>query len=245
MTTTNGSAYFLNRGILISSVNFPTAYKITGSFEFTGNPNDQFQINLRTDGTLQNPAKNFALGTYIHFGGGDEGLNGNNFNIGIEDDIAGTVAFSYFAFNTNTFYNFSIIDTGTNIALYFTNSVAPFLQLSTTNRQGGGNKIDIENSRGTCGGDPIGSGSAIILNSLTVQQVFYLNVLGIGNAAINLNFQTQTNTIYYIQASSDFSLWTNYDGPFLGNGNPFIKAYSTTKQSYLFYRLSAASLESW
>src|ERR1700722_11267409 len=75
MTIDNEGATFLNRGILVSIVNFPVAYQITGSFEFTGDTYNQFQINLRTDGSLVPSADNFPLGTYVAFGGSDNGIN--------------------------------------------------------------------------------------------------------------------------------------------------------------------------
>jgi hypothetical protein len=62
---------------------------------------------------------------------------------------------------------------------------------------------------------------------------------------VNLNFTTQTNNFYYVQASTNLTSWINLDGPFLGNGNLFLKAYPTTNQDRLFFRFSQTPLESW
>lgn len=173
MTINNGSATFLNRGILVSTVNFPIAYQITGSFEFTGDTDNQFIINLRTDGSLVQPADNFPLGTYVAFGGGDNGINSPNPNIKVEDDIAGTVSETSFNFSMNTFYSFSIIDTGQNISLYFNNPATPLLALETSNRQGGAsNLIDMEDNRGAAGGDTFeGENVGVVLNNFSVTPV--------------------------------------------------------------------------
>lgn len=62
---------------------------------------------------------------------------------------------------------------------------------------------------------------------------------------INLNFATQPKALYYIQSSQNLTSWTNFDGPFLGNGNAFLKTYPTTNQSKQFFRFSATPIESW
>lgn len=55
--------------------------------------------------------------------------------------------------------------------------------------------------------------------------------------ALELEFTTRTNTIYYIQASADYSVWTNFDGPINGNGKAWSKTYSTRASGKLFYRV--------
>jgi len=173
MTINDGTATFLNRGILISQISFPQEYQITGSFEFTGDTDNQFIINLRTDGSLVPPADNFPLGTYVAFGGGDNGINSSNPNIKVEDDIAGTVAQTSFNFSMDTFYNFSIIDTGQNITLYFNNQSTPYLTLNTTDTEGGtANLIDMEDNRGTAGGDPYeGENVGVVLDNFSTTPV--------------------------------------------------------------------------
>jgi hypothetical protein len=173
MTISGGSATFLNRGILVSIVNFPTAYQIKGSFEFTGDAYNQFIINLRTDGSLLQPASNFPLGTYVAFGGGDNGIDSPNPNVKVEDDIARTVAEESFAFSMNTFYNFSIVDSGESITLYLNDLATPLFTLDTINRQGGTmNLIDMEDNRGTAGGDEYeGENVGVVLDNFSITPV--------------------------------------------------------------------------
>ena len=233
MTVTNGSAFFKDHGILLSRPSFPRATEITGSFAFVGNSYDQFRINLRCDGHLQDPAKNFALGTYIYFGGSDAPLNTPN-NIGVEDDIGGVYSKTSFTLATNTFYNFRITDTGKVITLYFNDQPTPFLSLSTTNREGGvTNKIGLDNNRGNCGGDPISDGAAILLKSFIVKDLIPLRVY----TAIELEFFAQTGSVYQVQASPDLATWTNLGPQIQGSDTFWNNTYSTRGQSKLFYRV--------
>ncbi len=78
---------------------------------------------------------------------------------------------------------------------------------------------------------PIGQIQATLTNSV------------ITGASINVKFTTQTNNFYYIQASTNLTMWTNYDGPFLGDGSLFLKTYPTTNQSKMFFRFDATPLE--
>ncbi len=55
--------------------------------------------------------------------------------------------------------------------------------------------------------------------------------------AIELNFLTDSNKVFFIQSSPDVISWTNYDGPFLGDGNFWSKTYSIRGQNKLFYRV--------
>jgi Immunoglobulin I-set domain len=55
--------------------------------------------------------------------------------------------------------------------------------------------------------------------------------------ALELEFTTRTNTTYYIQASPDYNVWTNFDGPIYGNGQAWSKTYSTRASGKLFYRV--------
>ena len=42
---------------------------------------------------------------------------------------------------------------------------------------------------------------------------------------------------YYIQASPDYTVWTNFDGPIDGNGLPWSKLYSTRNTGKLLYQV--------
>lgn len=166
MTISDGTATFINRGILISQVSFPTEYQISGNFEFTGTTSDMFQIVLRTDGTLLSPAENWANGVYIGFGGDEAGLNSAN-NVKIQ----GTEVSSYgsFTFTPNTCYNFKITDNGNTIDLYLNNLTTPMLVLSDSESYG--NEIAMEDSRGTAGGGIEGEGLGVVLDNFSITPV--------------------------------------------------------------------------
>jgi Immunoglobulin I-set domain len=55
--------------------------------------------------------------------------------------------------------------------------------------------------------------------------------------AVELQFNTQTGLTYYLQASPDYSVWTNFDGPIYGNGLTWSNLYSTRGSERLFYRV--------
>ncbi len=72
-------------------------------------------------------------------------------------------------------------------------------------------------------------------DNYTMQSVGVQPVLKIFTA-IELEFFTETNKVYVLQASPDLVTWTNFD-VFLGNGDFWRKLYSTRGQSRLFYRV--------
>ena len=122
ITEGGGNAIFQNRGRLLSTALLPTYIDVTGSFQFTGNIHDNFEIETRTDGTSSNPYGYFDRG--ISFGfviQGDLGNTANNifidrFNYPTASDI--DLARGTYALSLNTFYNFRITDDGNNLALY-------------------------------------------------------------------------------------------------------------------------------
>jgi hypothetical protein len=58
--------------------------------------------------------------------------------------------------------------------------------------------------------------------------------------AIELEFISKTNTSYFIQASPDLMTWTNFEGPIVGDGNIWKKAYTTRESGRLYYRVELA-----
>ena len=156
-------------------------------------------------------------------------------NIGIHDDIGGTVALTNFTFAVSNYYDFRITDDGSNITLYFNDQPTPLLTLASTNRQGGvTNLIDMENSRGNCGGGNGTDGAGILVTSLAVTELLpTLNIY----TAIELNFLASTNRVYQVQASPDLTNWTNFGPQIQGNGSLWDNTYSTRGQTQLYYRV--------
>ncbi|MHB8521789.1 MAG: formylglycine-generating enzyme family protein [Limisphaerales bacterium] len=130
----NGTVQLQSRGRLISVPPMPNA-DIQGRFRFTGDLTDELAVVLRTDGTFQQDTyEEAANGIFVVFQDGA---------VGIHDIAANKVASSSFSAAQNTFYDFRIVDSGTNIALYFNDSPVPTVSLSTTNNFG--NKVVVYN----------------------------------------------------------------------------------------------------
>jgi hypothetical protein len=55
--------------------------------------------------------------------------------------------------------------------------------------------------------------------------------------AIELEFLSRTGKTYYVQASTNFQNWTNFDGPISGDGNIWQKTYSIRGNPQRFYRV--------
>lgn len=58
--------------------------------------------------------------------------------------------------------------------------------------------------------------------------------------AIELEFVSKTNTTYFIQASPDLVVWTNFEGSIIGDGNVWKKTYSSRGTARTYYRVELA-----
>src|ERR1700736_1587793 len=139
MSESGGNAVFQNRGRLLSVGALPASIDVTGSFEFTGNIHDQFQVILRTNGATTNPSAEFDNG--IHFAFAIESDTGSTTNqIHIRDDSYPNpeieLATGTFPMTLNTFYPFRITDDGTNLALYINDLAHPLLIATDSNSYG-------------------------------------------------------------------------------------------------------------
>src|ERR1043166_2077185 len=190
MTESGGSTVFKNRGRLLSVGSLPASVEVTGSFQFTGNIHDQFQVVLRTNGATTNPSAEFDNG--IHFKFAIESDSGNTTNQVYISDLSYPnseviLAIGTFPMSLNTSYNFRITDDGTNIALYINDFVNPFL--TATDSTFYGSHLGVYNREGEGG---ISAGS--------ITRLDFLNVLPYGAVAANLNDNFDGSSI-------DPSLW--------------------------------------
>lgn len=123
----NGTVQLQSRGRLISVPPMPNA-DIQGRFRFAGDLTDALTIVVRTDGTFRQDAYQESVnGVIVAF---------NNGQVAINDFTASKEAAASFSPMQNVFYDFRIVDSGTNIALYFNDSPVPTVSLSTTNSFG-------------------------------------------------------------------------------------------------------------
>jgi hypothetical protein len=140
-----GNAIFTQRGILVSQAAMPNAIEIDGRFAFGGGIYDQFQITLRTDGLIDTPYYNFDNNIYVGFNrqGSDDGSKNGIENIGMAAGWSTPGKVGNFLFQTDVYYDFRIVDTGSKITLYLDDLTNPFMSVDTTERTG--NLIGLEN----------------------------------------------------------------------------------------------------
>lgn len=193
MTESGGNGVFENRGRLLSVASLPTSIDVTGSFEFTANIHDQFEVILRTNGVSTNPAGSLDNGIYFDFAiQSDTGDTANQIHIrdasypnGIVELATGT-----FPMTLNTFYSFRITDDGTNLALYINDLAHPLLIAADSNSYG--SQLGLNNREGN---GSISAGS--------VSQLDFINVVLGANLHDNFN-GTLINTSLW-QISEPFS----------------------------------------
>lgn len=217
---TNGRAVMIARGAFDAKQSFPTSIEVKGRFKFTGTE-DFFQVVIRSDLALA-PTYAEKYGIQIKFSD-----NGQNVRI-VEyspTNIVDIAPLTLFNFVGNTDYDFRITDDGNTVRCYITNSTTPFLEGSSLYRAG--NKFSMYNRE-------FGNSRSEV-DFIQVNPFQYTNSLGIF-LAIELEYLTHTNKTFYIEASPDLTTWTNFDGPFVGNGNYWSKTYSTRGNGKLFYR---------
>lgn len=169
MTESGGNAVFENRGTLLSVTSLPQSIDITGSFEFTGNSHDQFDVVLRTNSADTNPFGVFDKGIYFEFAiQSDTGDTTNQIHI-VDfsyPDYAVDLATGTFLMTDNTFYNFRITDDGTNLALYINDLTNPFLTATDSNSYG--SQLGLLNREGN---GSISAGSITQLDYIDVRAV--------------------------------------------------------------------------
>jgi hypothetical protein len=133
VTEGGGNVTFVNGAGLLTASGYNNA-TISGSFEFTGDTDDQFGIYLRSDGTTFDPHWNdLRSGVLVQFAASSNpsGIA----SLWIAD--ASTSPYTILeqatpTINMNTFYNFTITDSGGEISVYFNNSTTPTLTAQTT-----------------------------------------------------------------------------------------------------------------
>ena len=127
-----GNATFINGAGLMTVGSFPDP-AISGSFEFTGDNDDRFSIILRFDGTSfdthwQQPSS----GIQIQFAPSSN-PSPNNPSLQINDLALNTqLAFAAPEIEMDTYYNFMITDSGSQIDVYLGNIDTPALFADTT-----------------------------------------------------------------------------------------------------------------
>ncbi len=137
VTEGGGDATFINGAGLLTANGFPNA-SISGNFEFTGDNDDRFSIYLRSDGTTFDPYwQDLLSGIQVQFSpsSNPSGI-GSLWIANASTDPYAVLAQANPTINMDTYYNFSITDSGSQISVYFNNSTAPILTVDTTLNDG-------------------------------------------------------------------------------------------------------------
>lgn len=235
ISESGGALTTTGRGTLETVAGFNSPYVISGAVSLNSD-DEHFSVTLRSN--LQ-PGYQSTDGTqYYELTGIKAVFSMDGQEISIQEFTQTNwtmLADTNYSLSVGQTYGFSIADTGSEIDL----SVDGTNLLSAETCYATGDQIAFQSREFD---DASSSISSVHITSLL--NTLFATPTNSGNAIV-LSFLTNTNVIYYIQASSNLSNWTYYDGPFLGNGEMFLKTYGTTNQPQCFYRFEALNLESW
>ena len=132
VTEGGGGATFINGAGLMTVGGFQDA-TVSGSFEFTGDNDDRFSIVLRFDGTSFDPHwQQPSSGIQIQFAPSSN-PSPDNPSLQINDLALNTqLAYAAPEIDMDTYYNFMITDSGSQIDVYLGNTDTPALVADTT-----------------------------------------------------------------------------------------------------------------
>ena len=182
----NGYLDLVNRGVITTVTDIPSPMQIDGRFQFLNNPTSNFYIWLRSSGMGQ-------PGIGIKFEMQAEPWNPELRQISIGDYTGSpeTWTENVLIFNhsnkmilLDTWYNFKVIDTGYDIALYFDGATTPTLALATAGTAG--SKVSFFNREGSAAGSSISEGGLTRFDSITISvpEPSSLSLLLAGGAVI-------------------------------------------------------------
>ena len=182
VTVADGCLNLLNRGVIASIQDFSSPIQIEGRFQFMNNPTSNFYIWLRSAGFGQ-------PGIGIKFEIQAEPWNPELRQISIGDYTGSPETWleNVLIYNhTNkiisldTWYNFRVIDTGSEITLFFNDATSPTLSLSTSGSAG--SKVAFFNREGSANGSSISEGGLTRFDSITISvpEPSALSLLAVG-----------------------------------------------------------------
>lgn len=184
VTVADGYLNLVNRGVITSVQEFSSPIQIEGRFQFMNNPTSNFYIWLRSTGLGQ-------PGIGIKFEIQAEPWNPELRQISIGDYTGSPASWmenvliynhSNKIISLDTWYNFKVIDTGSEITLFFNDATSPTLSLSTVGSAG--SKVSFFNREGSAGGSSISEGGLTRFDSITISvpepSAFSLIAVGLG-----------------------------------------------------------------
>ncbi len=228
MYQANDNAVFVNSGKLVSKAQLPAQYVVQGTFQLAGNSYDQFLIAIRSSGAYVPYQLKDGIQIRFQVRSGDQGSAGVQ-NI-IIVDTSGTSTNANFPLEMNTYYPFTIVDTATNVVLYFDGSTTPILTMNTTNRSG--NLLGMQNREGACCGSYISDGSITELQSISIEATNLFIY-----TAVELDFFALAGQTYQLQGSGNLSNWNNVGSPIMGSNQTVQQFFSTRGTNAQYYQL--------
>jgi len=188
VTLVDGSLNLLNRGIITTVGDFASPFRIEGRFKFLNNETSNFYIWLRSTGFGQ-------PGIGVKFEMQAEPWNPELRQIAISDQTGTPDTWLEYTLILNhstrlisldTWYNFKVFDSGSEISVYFNDSNDPTLTLATTGSAG--SKIAFFNREGAAGGSSISEGGVTRFDSITISvpepSALSLLAVGLGGLAM-------------------------------------------------------------
>jgi len=188
VTVADGYLNLVNRGVITSIQDFSSPIQIEGRFQFMNNPTSNFYIWLRSAGLGQ-------PGIGIKFEMQAEPWNPELRQIAISDQtgtpdtwLENTLILNHSTrlISLDTWYNFKVFDSGSEISVYFNDSYDPTLTLATTGSAG--SKIAFFNREGAAGGSSISEGGVTRFDSITISvpepSALSLLAIGLGGLAM-------------------------------------------------------------
>ena len=168
VTVADGYLDLVNRGVITSVRDFSSPIQIEGRFQFLNNATSNFYIWLRSTGLGQpgigikfeiqaepwNPElRQISIGDYT---GSPETWTENVLIYNHSNKII----------SLDTWYNFKVIDTGSELSLFFNGATSPTLSLSTSGSAG--SKVAFFNREGGANGSWISDGGLTRFDSITI-----------------------------------------------------------------------------
>ena len=188
VSAADGSLNLRNRGVITTVGGYSAPLQIEGRFKFLNNETSNFYIGLRTSGFGQP-----MIG--VKFEMQAEPWNSELRQISIADQTGpqNTWVENVLILNNSnrlisidTWYNFKVLDSGSEVSVYFNGSTDPTLTLATTGSAG--SRVSFSNREGAAAGSSISEGGVTRFDYITISipEPSSLSLLALGGVLVAL-----------------------------------------------------------
>lgn len=181
VTVAGGYLELRNRGIVTTVADITGPIQIEGSFQLLNNERSNVHIDFRSSG-FGGPCVGVQFQCRTDWEGYVNQIALFDYNGSSSQFVNLTTPI-----NLNNWYTFKIVDDTSMVSVFFNNSIAPILSLSTSST--GGQKIVIYNREGSAAGSSISEGGvaridSIIVSSIPEPSALSLLAVGLGGLAM-------------------------------------------------------------